>query len=155
MICIWRIGYFSFMHSMSMHNLIHQATIDIPRCKVILNGAEIHTINNLQSSLTGALFKAILPFVTQASMALLFTKLSRTFQKFHIVDAGEAMCIIITATDNMSFEYELDIHKKLNITSQDLASFHTITCTIHISSESDHVILSCESAQETDDWGLL
>lgn len=152
MICLWRINYFAFVHSLSSHKLMHQLEIDVPRSTVVVNGTTVGNVNHLESLLTGALHKCILPFLTQASMALLFTKLTRTFSDRYVMDGGSTMLFDVKTSENC---FEIDIHKKLKITSTNLVTMHFLMCTIHISSDQDNVLLSCESGPHTDDWGLL
>ena len=152
MICIWRINYFAFVHSLSMSKLMHQIALDVPRSTVVVNGNNIKDIQQLELVLTGTLRKSIYPFLTQASMALLFTKLTLTFKDQHVMDSGSSMLFDLKFTADL---WEVDIIKKLKITNSDLVTSHVIICAIHISSNQDNVILSCESGPHTDDWGLL
>ena len=41
MICLWRMNYFAFVHSLSSHKLMHQLEIDVPRSTVVVNGTTV------------------------------------------------------------------------------------------------------------------
>lgn len=143
-------NYFAFVHSLSNSKLTHQVEIDIPRSTVVIDGTTATDANHLNTLLTGCTYKAVLPFLTQASMALLFTKLSMTFKEKHVMDGGSHMLFDVKTAPN---HFEIDINKRLKIT--DLVVSHSLMCTIHISSDEENVLFSCESMQKTDDWGLL
>ena len=141
---MWSLDYHAYMQSALTRDCVRQCSADIPRMRVIVNGKTILTIDELKDSLgSGALFKHILPFVTQTSMYIVFAKLTKMFKM--VYDGGKQMRIFINTDDG---DFTIDILKMLKVQKV------CVDCAIHVSSTSSKVIITAERSNPNLDFNV-
>lgn len=131
---MWSLDYHAYMQSALTRDCVRQCRVDIPRMQVTLNGKAVTTMEELTEHLgTGALFKHIVPFVTQTSMYIVFAKLTKLFKI--VRDGGKQMSVVINTNED---DFTIDIFKMLMVQKT------CIDCAIHVSSTSSKVIITAE-----------
>ena len=136
---IWKIDYFSFLHGVTSCRTMTQLSLDLPRSQIFINDVRMSSVDSLLGALDKNIFqKAIIPFLTQASCALLVIKLNRLFDKDIVRDGGEPLQFNIK-TDESSFS--IDIDKSLIVMSESLQTLHVLECVIHIHSDMLDVLI--------------
>ena len=144
MIHIWRVPYFAYLHSILSRDLPRQLEIDIPRMRCTVNGALVYSVDALRAALGNKCFHAVAPFLTQASMAPVVRRLVKSYD--HVLESGSPLCCGVTV-NHASFQ--IDVSKLLILASSDLTRKQSVLCTIHVDSEQDHALISCDKQRET------
>lgn len=141
MIHVWRVSYFAFLYSILSKNLIHQIDIDLPRSNCKVNGELVRDSDELRILLGNKCFRAVAPFMTQATMAPVVRKLLRSHD--HVLESGSSLEFVVTLDCD---SFQLDIYKNLVLANTDLSRKQTAVCSIHIDSNQEHILISYDTS---------
>ena len=139
MLIVWQIPYFDFLFEMRSADFLHQLNIDIPRCRLKLNGVTMTSSEQVQASLNSICFKLAAPFLTQACMVAVVSKLMKVYPEHYVLDGRDHLKFDICATES---EVTIDVEKTMRIMDGQKSFF--VPCTLNINSSQESVICTCD-----------